>query len=261
MQDQMEKPRSDRRDGPDRAGAAAAYGEAMADVYDRMFPRTLDVELASEFIATSTPSAPRVLEMGVGTGRLALPIAARGCEVHGVDASPRMLEKLAERDPGGTVTAHLGDFRDVRVPLTFDVALIGCNTLFMVPDQDDQVATLQTMRDHVGDEGRVVVEAYTPLQFHALDGPSTTSWYLDDESMVVDTTYPDRVRQFVFVIHHRIGPGIFERTTEFSRYAWPAEIDLMARLAGLTLDQRYENWQRSPFTGTSSRHVSVYRPL
>lgn len=242
------------------APAAAAYGESMVDVYDHIFPQTFDAELTADFIASLVGESGSVLEMAVGTGRLALPIARRGLEVVGVDASPKMLAALGEKDPEGTVTPVCGDFVDTDLGRTFDVSLLALNTLFILPDREDQIRALANLRRHVGEEGKVVVEAYDPVQYHTLTEPKVVTYQLGPTGLMIDSVMAHPVSQTVVIVHSILEDGAMRKTVEVSRYAWPSELDLMARLAGLRLTARYGDWSGSPFTATSGRHVSVYQP-
>lgn len=240
--------------------AASAYGDTMVDIYPYLFPDTDDAQQTADFITSLPMDVRSVLEMAVGTGRLALPIASRGVEVCGVDASPRMLDGLRRRDPTDSVERVLGDFRDIDLGRTFDVALLGLNTLFMLPAQDDQIQSLATLRKHVVDTGVVIIEAYNPLQYHRLTEPKVVTHQIGAEGLLLDTIYPHPASQTILIVHAILSSDGIRKTIETSRYAWPSELDLMARLAGLELVDRFADWQRTPFDSESDRHVSVYRP-
>ncbi|ACZ23205.1 methyltransferase family protein [Sanguibacter keddieii DSM 10542] len=246
-------------DTPELPGAAA-YGESMADVYDHIFPQSPDAEATAEFVVKLLKGTGSVLEMAVGTGRLALPMARRGLEVVGVDASPRMLEGLAEKDPDGLVTPVLGDFVDTDLGRTFDVSMLALNTLFILPDREDQIRTLANLRKHTADDGRVIIEAYDPIQYHALTEPKVVTYQLGPTGLMIDTVMAYPENQTVVIVHAILEDGGMRKTVEVSRYAWPSEIDLMARLAGLRLVARCGDWTGAPFSATSGRHISIYQP-
>lgn len=245
---------------PTNAPDASTYGESMVGVYDHIFPQSPDAEATAEFVSSLVGGEGSVLEMAVGTGRLALPIARRGLEVVGVDASPSMLEALGEKDPDGLVTPVCGSFVDTDLGRTFDVTLLALNTLFILPDRDEQIRVLENMRKHTAPDGRVVIEAYDPLQFHSLTEPKVTTYQLGPTGLMIDTimAYPES--QTVLIVHAILEDGAMRKTVEVSRYAWPSELDLMARLAGLRLVARCGDWTGAPFTATSGRHISVYQP-
>lgn len=246
-------------DTPTTAGAAA-YGESMADVYDHIFPQSPDAEATAEFVVKLLKGPGSVLEMAVGTGRLALPMARRGLEVVGVDASPKMLEGLAEKDPDGLVEPVLGDFVDTDLGRTFDVTMLALNTLFILPDREDQIRTLANLRKHTAADGRVIIEAYDPIQYHALTEPKVVTYQLGPTGLMIDTVMAYPENQTLVIVHAILEDGGMRKTVEVSRYAWPSEIDLMARLAGLRLVARCGDWTGAPFSASSGRHISVYQP-
>lgn len=239
---------------------SSAYGEAMVTVYDWIYPPSPDAQLTADFVLGQRPEPKRVLELAVGTGRLAIPIGLRGAEVVGVDASPKMLEQLARHDKNGCVRTVLGNMVDVELHEEFDVVLLALNTLFVLPDQEDQIRTLATMRRHTAPEGRVVVEAYDPSPYHRMEGPTTVTYQLGADGLMIDAVSTDPSQQTVVIVHSVLQGATIKKSIEISRYAWPSELDLMARLAGLELVERYGDWSRAPYTAQSSRHVSVYRP-
>lgn len=234
------------------------YGDGLADIYDLVYPATPEVGQAVDFLNDHCPEKGDILELGVGTGRLALPLAELGHRVHGVDASQKMLDKLAESDPDGTVETTLADFADIRLDRKFDVVLIALNTFFMLPSQELQIACLANARNHLKEGGKVIIEVYEPSRFHAIEGTDTQIQHLDSESVMINSIQVDRINQIVAIGQILFRSGEMQKTPEISRYAWPAELDLMARIAGLTPSERHENWLRHPFTQASPRHVSVF---
>lgn len=239
----------------------ALYGDGLADIYDLIYPVTPDVDAAAAFVADRTPPAGTVLEFGIGTGRIALALAERGIKVHGVDASPRMLEQLAAKTADLPIMTTLGDFTDVDCGGTYDTVLIALNTLFMVPSQDLQIEVLRNARRHLADDGALVVELYEPTRFHSLPGGTDTMvQHLDRESLLLCSVQVDRVNQIAAIGQAYLRSGELRKTPEISRYAFPAEVDLMARCAGLRLAERWEDWDGHRFEHRSVRHISVYRP-
>jgi len=238
----------------------AAYGEVWAPVYDDMLAATdRDAQATAERVAALAVGGG-VLEFGVGTGRLALPLAARGVRVLGIDASPPMLDRLAAKPGSQDVRAVLGDFAADRVDGAFAVVLIAFNTLFALPEQDLQVAALRNAARHLSPGGAVVLEAFVPTDDrrtppHHVAGaryraPDHVSFTIQDH---------DAVSQRIDSAWVRVTGGRTEVLENTIRYAWPAEIDLMARLAGLGLEHRWAGWRDEPFTAVSTDHVSVYR--
>ncbi|MFE3460998.1 class I SAM-dependent methyltransferase [Nocardiopsis aegyptia] len=238
------------------------YGEGLADVYDLIYPPTPEADLAADFVHDRCPKGGSVLEFGVGTGRVALPLAERGLSVHGVDASQRMLDRLREKVADHDVTSSLGDFSSADCGGPYDAVLIAINTFFMLPTQESQVACMENARRHLKPGGRLVVEVYDPTRFHSLaDGTDTTVQHLDAESILLCSLQVDRVNQMAAIGQTLMRSGEMRKTPEISRYAWPAEMDLMARIAGMRLVERFEDWQGRPFEHRSVRHVSVYEPV
>lgn len=236
---------------------ASAYGDHIAAIYDDVYPHTPDVDLAAEFISELAPQGT-VLELGVGTGRLALPLADAGLRVHGVDASTGILEQLAKRDPDGRVTASVADFTKELPDGQFDVVLIGLNTLFMVPERDWQINALRLMRERLAPGAVAIVETYNPWYYHRLSEPRVEVHHLGEEELMVDTAYVNRAEQRVVIVHSRLAGGAPTKFVEVSRYAWASELELMAKVAGLRLRERHAGWDRSPVTDDSVRYISVF---
>jgi hypothetical protein len=170
-----------------------------------------------------------------------------------------MLGKLHDRDPEHLVKTVQGDFCETVVDGNFALAYIVCNTLFMLPDVDAQIEALTRAREHLTDDGLVLVEVYDPTDFHALSKPVFQVRHLDPSRVMLETITVDPVAQSLLALHTLVEPGNVRTFGEVSRYAWPAELDLMARAAGLRRVERWADWQRGPFAGGSSRHVSLYR--
>lgn len=235
----------------------SSYGDTLAEVYDELYPGSPDADQTAEFISELAPKG-KVLELGVGTGRLALRMAAKGLQVHGVDASPKILQKLRDQDPENNVRLTEADFSEELPAGDFDVALIALNTLFMLPDPEKQIDTLKLMKSRVAPGGTVVVETYNPLTYHSLKGPEVNAHHLEDGVVCLSTAYPHPGAQTVVIVQSLLGMEENKRLVEISRYAWPSELDLMARLAGLRIKARYSSWSGETATHESSRYVSVY---
>ncbi|MFD7505234.1 class I SAM-dependent methyltransferase [Streptomyces sp. NPDC059850] len=233
--------------------------DALADVYDLMYPiASPDIADTVDFIAKLSPDSGRVLELGVGNGRIALPLAERGLTVHGIDGSEQMLAKLADRDADGKVVTTAGDFTAITTGETYDTVFIALNTFFAPTSADQQVECLRRMREQLAEGGRVVIEAFDPLPYHQQEGEKTSTRYLSPRSVMIDSTHVMRDRQLILVIHTVVDGGEPRPTQELIRYAWPSEIDMMARLAGLRLVDRFGGWKGEPYGPQSQRHVSVY---
>lgn len=239
----------------------ALYGDSIADIYDLIYPVTSEVADAADFVGERTPPGGSVLEFGIGTGRIALTLADRGFAVHGVDASKRMLDLLLEKTADRDITTSLGDFTTVELSRTFDTVLIALNTLFMVPSQDLQIECLRNARRHLREGGRLVLDVYDPTHLHSLPNANDTMvQHLGPEALLLCSIQVDRVHQMAAIGQAYLRSGELRKTPEITRYAWPAELDLMARIAGLRRVERYEDWSRRPFRHASARHISVYEP-
>jgi SAM-dependent methyltransferase len=241
---------------------ARSYGEAIADLYDErttIGPADAAATAATvEFLAALAP-AGRLLELGIGTGRLALPLAARGLAVHGVDVSEPMVRQLRAKPGGADLPVVIGDMADVPVPGPFDLVFIAANTFFALPDQEEQVRCMGNVAARLRPGGAFVVEGFVPDPGRYDRGQTVRATRLDVDAVELETTRHDPVAQTVTAHQVLIGAGGIRLVPTRLRYAWPAELDLMARLAGLRREHRYGGWAGEPFTAVSTRHVSVYR--
>jgi SAM-dependent methyltransferase len=197
----------------------------------------------------------RVLELAIGTGRLALPLAARGLAVHGIDASEAMVAKMREKHLGASIPVTIGDIAEIAVAGSFDLVVLAFNTLFNLTTQDDQVRCFQNAARHLAEGGVFVVEAFVP---EPQSRQSVRAEHLTTDAAVLEASIHDPVRQTVLYQYIVFGDGGARLYPVPMRYAWPSEMDLMARLAGLALRERWGAWDRSPFTAESKSHVSVY---
>jgi SAM-dependent methyltransferase len=235
----------------------ATYGDRIADVYDAFYEEILDTDRAVETLADLAAGGP-VLELAIGTGRLALPLAERGLEVHGVDASNKMVEKLRAKPGGDAIPVTIGDFADVPVDGTYRLIFIAFNTLFALLTQEDQLSCFANAAAHLTDDGVFVIEVFFPdLARFDRDQRTQVTW-VDTGRVMLDASRHSPVEQRVDSQHVVITEEGTKLYPVFIRYAFPSELDLMARLAGLELRQRWGSWRRDPFTAASGRHVSVY---
>ncbi|WP_116048492.1 class I SAM-dependent methyltransferase [Amycolatopsis palatopharyngis] len=235
-----------------------AYGEALSEVYDRMYP-SMETPQTVDFIVSLLDPGARVVEFGAGTGRIAIPLAGKGFDVHAVEVSQPMLDKLREHDPLGAVTAVRADFAEHVIDGDFDLCYIVCNTLFMLPDPEQQIEALRRAGAHLRPGGTLLVEVYDPTYFHQLAKPEFQVRNLASDQVMIDTISVDPVNQVLAQVHTTIKAGSVSTFTEISRYAWPSELDLMARIAGFEMVERHGDWERSPFVSGSHRHITLYR--
>lgn len=238
----------------------AAYGAVWSGVYDTMLG-AMDpsaAEAAAERVAEVAGDGA-VLEFGVGTGRLALPIAARGVAVTGLDASAEMVKRLRTKPGGLTMPIVVGDMISERVEGEFAVVLIAFNTLFALPEQHLQVACMRNAARHLAPGGAVMVEAFVPAAERTPPNHVAGARYRAPDHVSFTLTNHDPVRQTVESAWVRITSGTTEVLPNLIRYAWPAELDLMAELAGLQRTDRWAGWRGEPFSADSTNGVSLYR--
>ena len=245
---------------------AATYGERIADVYDDWYGEMSDVGAAVERVAALAAGGP-VLELGVGTGRLAVPIAASGLEVHGIDASPAMLERLAANaaTAGVSVHAHPGDFTDLDVPMDggFAVVFVAFNTLFTLPDAEAQRRCMAAVARHLRPDGWFAVEAFVPGvpgPDYALEGGAVTPGKVEVDRVVLQVTIHDAVAQTVVGSLVDITEAGIKLRPWRIRWASPDELDAMASEAGLARAQRWGDWDGRPYDDDCPKHVTLYRP-
>ncbi|MEJ2866767.1 class I SAM-dependent methyltransferase [Actinomycetospora sp. OC33-EN08] len=234
------------------------FGPAVAEAYDddddvRFTAEHLAVE--SRFLADLAGDGGRALEFAIGTGRIAVPLRERGVEVHGIDLAEAMVARLrAKRDD---IPVVVGDYSSTQVGGMFDLVFLVFNSIGNVVTQDAQVATFTNAARHLRPGGRFVVETEVPGVQRLPHGERFRVFRHDTHGVGYDEF--DRASQTMWSHHVSLAPdGSARRRSLPFRYAWPAELDLMARLAGMALEQRWAWWDRSPFTDASTSHVSVW---
>ena len=238
-------------DGQFNEPVAASYDQDA----DEMFAPGV-VNPTVDFLAELARDG-RALELGIGTGRIALPLAARGVEVHGIELSKAMVARLRAKPGGEGIGVTIGDFSVARADGTFRLAYLVFNTIMNLTTQAAQVACFRNVAGHLEPGGRFVIEVGVPdlrrlpygERFVIFDA-SATHWGVDEYD----------VERQGLISHHFQGRGSeFEKSSGPFRYVWPAELDLMAQLAGMELRERWQGWAREPFTSESRSHVSVWQ--
>jgi SAM-dependent methyltransferase len=240
-----------------------SYGAAFADVYDEWYAGLSDAEVAADVVlelarAASGERRPRVLELAVGTGRLAIPIAARGVDVTGIDTSPEMLAGLAAQDPERTVTSLLGDMVDDLPDGPFDVALVAYNSLFNLETAERQQACFEAVAARLAPGGAFVVEAFVP-EDPPRSGTVVAVRSMSNREVVLSISQhePDAQRAFGHFVSFVDGERVRLRPWAV-RYATPDELDAVAAATGFVIAARWEDFDRRPFEDASPRHVTVY---
>jgi SAM-dependent methyltransferase len=234
------------------------FGEDVASGYDEATAEMSEpavVEATVEFLA-GLAGAGAALELGIGTGRIALPLSRRGVRVHGIDLSPAMVAGLRTKPGGDRIPVTIGDFASTEVEGTFALAYLVFNTIMNLTTQDEQVACFRNVARHLEPGGSFVIEVMVPDVQRLPPGDSFRPATVTPDHLILDEY--DVVNQGLISHHYRLEGEVFTLRSFPFRYAWPSELDLMARLAGMALSGRFEDWSRAPFTAVSSRHVSVW---
>jgi SAM-dependent methyltransferase len=235
----------------------AFYGDCWAAVYDDLFVQ-MDPGPAVEFLAGLAGDGP-VLELAIGTGRVALPLAARGIAVEGVDASAAMVERLRAKTGGEVIPVTIGDMAQVPVSGRFRLVYLVFNTLFGLLSQARQAQCFAGVARVLEPEGMFVIECFVPDLARFDHDQRVQARSVTEDCAVIEVSVHDQVHQRVTTQMITVdGQGMHLRPVAI-RYSWPAELDLMADRAGLRLIARYADWSRRPFTAASGGHVSVYQ--
>ena len=234
------------------------YAAAIADDYDDLYEEVLDTAGAVGRLAELAAGGP-VLELGIGTGRLALPLAELGLEVHGIESSEVMVERLRAKPGGEAIPVEVGDFSEVTLAARFSLVVLAYNTIYAVPDQDTQVRVFQNAATHLDPGGCFVVEAWVPDLAQFSGGLGVRPRHVAGRRVALVVAEHDPVNQRMRTTQVDLSDSGVRLFPANHRYAWPAELDLMARLAGLHLEHRWGGWDARPFTEHSTDHVSVYR--
>ena len=229
---------------------AAQYDEGSADMFDPAV-----VEPTVDFLAALAGEGP-VLELGIGTGRIALPLSKRGVSVSGIDLSEAMVARLRAKPGGDRIDVAIGDFATARVDGSFALAYLVFNTINNLTTQDDQVACFENVAAHLAPGGCFVIEVGVPRLRRMPPGETFVPFNVSPEHVGIDEY--DVASQGLISHHYSRVDGKYELRSIPFRYVWPAELDLMARLAGMTLRERWSGWRREPFTSESTKHVSVW---
>jgi SAM-dependent methyltransferase len=229
---------------------AARYDESAAEMFD---PAVVDpvVDLLAELAGSG-----RALELGIGTGRIALPLAQRGVPVHGIELSKAMAAKLRAKPGGEDIGVTIGDFSTTSVDGKFSVAYLVFNTIMNLTTQAAQVACFRNVAAHLEPGGCFVIEVGVPELQRLPPGETIQAFHVSETGWGFDEF--DVARQGLVSHHFEIVDGRAERVSIPFRYVWPSELDLMAQLAGMRLRERWSGWKREPFTSDSRKHVSVW---
>jgi SAM-dependent methyltransferase len=234
------------------------FGERVAERYDEsaadMFEPAV-VDPVVDFLADLAGHGA-ALELGIGTGRIALPLTQRGVRVHGIDLSEAMVARLEAKPGAEKICVTIGDFATTKVEGTFSVAYLVYNTINNLTTQDEQVACFQNVAAHLEPGGCFVIEVGVPDLQRLPAGETVRPLYVSATRLGFDEY--DVVTQGLISHHYSVVDGKLEVFSVPFRYVWPSELDLMARFAGMTLRERWSGWKREQFTSDSTKHVSVW---
>lgn len=243
----------------------ATYGERIADAYDRLDTHgSADALLGgpddtARFLADLAGAGP-ALELAVGTGRIALPLADLGVDVTGIEISPRMVDELRAKPGGNRIDVVLGDMALVPVEGRFPLVYLVFNTLFLLDGRDEQQRCLTNVAAHLAPGGAFVIEAFVPDPGRFVHGQNIEVRSITVDQVFLDVSLHDADAQRVDAQHVVLRDGSVDLYPVTLHYLWPAEIDELAARAGLRLRARYEDWRSTPFTDESRFHISVYEP-
>jgi SAM-dependent methyltransferase len=221
--------------------------------WDMMTPEKIDPVV--DFLVEQCRDG-KALEFGIGTGRIALPLAERGVPVSGIDVSRPMVDQMLAKPGGGDIEVAIGDFATTRVPGTFSMVYLIFNTIMNLTSQSEQVACFQNAADHLESGGRFVIEVMVPDLRRLPPGQTTVVFRSDQAGWGIDEY--DVANQGLISHHLNIVDGGIRRSSVPFRYVSPAELDLMAGMARMTLSERYDDWDKQPFTSESRQHVSIW---
>jgi len=233
----------------------STYGERIAEIYDQWYS-DFDQSIIPTLVELS--QGGRALELGIGTGRIALPLRDAGIEVHGIDASQAMLDKLKAKPGGESIQITLGNFVEVDVEGHYDLIFVVFNTFFALFTQDEQIRCFKNVVNRLTPNGVFVIEVFVPDMARYVDNQTVRVTAIDDNNVRLEVTQVDMITQQTNSKQIHLSEEGIRMYPVQVRYAWPSELDLMARLAGLSLQHRWGTWRKDDLTNESGKHISVY---
>ncbi len=234
-----------------------SFDEDVAKDYDSLAIRGGE-ETTVAFLERLARGGP-ALELAIGTGRIALPLSERGIHVDGIDFSTAMIDKLRAKPGADKIGISMGNFADVAVPNSYRLIYVVFNTLFNLLTQDEQVRCFKNVAEHLTDDGLFVVEGGVPAEWYCFrNNQAIEVEGIEVDRLRLDSARYDPVTQLLEETHVVLSSTGIQLNPIVTRYAWPSELDLMARLAGLQLKERWGGWSREPFTGACRNCISVY---
>lgn len=231
------------------------YGERIAGVYDDWYDEYEEATLST---LLELAQGGRALELGIGTGRLALPLQQASVQVEGIDASEAMIAKLRSKPGGDRIPVVMGDFADVAVEGRFDLIYVLVNTFYGLLTQEEQLRCFRNVAQHLNPRGSFLIEAFVPDLARFTRQQTLRVADMSEDEVQLDVSRHDPVAQQVMAQHVVLTEKGIRLYPVKLRYAWPSELDLMARLAGLRLRHRWGDWRKGAFSAGSTVHISVY---
>jgi SAM-dependent methyltransferase len=234
------------------------FGERVAERFDERYADLADPAVVDPIVSflADVACGGAALELGIGTGRIALPLARRGVRVHGIELSEAMVARLRAKPGAEQVGVTVGDFATTTVEGRFSVAYLVANTIMNLTTQDEQISCFRNAAAHLEPNGCFVIEVLVPRLRQLPRGETFQPFAVGPTHLGFDEY--DVVSQGVVSHHYWIEDGKVDVISPPFRYVWPSELDLMARLAGMALRERWGGWTREPFTDDSNKHVSVW---
>ena len=231
------------------------YGNRIAEIYDEYYAAVdpASIDLLAKIVGDGT-----ALELGIGTGRIALPLHERGVKVKGIDASLAMLSKLKEKPLGPQVEVMKGSFADFEWKEQFQLIYVVFNTFFNLQTQEDQIQCFKACRRHLADGGKFLIEAFVPDPCRFTDHQTVRVIDSTADPVRLEASLYDPVNHKVSSQHILISQDGIRFQPVRIRFAWPSELDLMARIAGLSLENRWGSWRKAVFDKHAQKHISVY---
>jgi SAM-dependent methyltransferase len=231
------------------------YGERIAGIYDEWYA---EYDIAAIVALSQLAQGGRALELGIGTGRIALPLQQTGIEVHGIDASEAMIAKLRAKPGGESIPVTLGNFADVAVEGQYALIYVLFNTFFALLTQEEQLRCVHNVAQHLEPRGVFVVEAFVPDLTRFSGQQAVRAVRVSNDEVRLDASQLDPVLQQITSQHMVVTEQGTRLYPVKLRYVWPAELDLMARLAGLQLRHRWSDWKGEVFSAESGKHISIF---
>lgn len=235
--------------------SASTYGDNVAEVYDQWYP---DVEPETIPTLVELALGGRALELGIGTGRIAIPLSQAGIEVHGIDASPAMIARLRAKPGASDILVMEGNFADCELPGQFNLIYVVINTFFALTSQEEQVRCFKNVAGLLSKNGSFLIEAFVPNMARFDENQTVRVFALDADGCRLEASQIDPIKQQINSQLIQVTGENLRMVPLQIRYAWPSELDLMARMAGLTLRHRWGGWDRRDLTVQEGKHISVY---